>query len=179
MPHINTAPGEHDATVSFFILRTDFDKPRLTYHVHRKTGKLSMFGGHVEKGESPWQSALHEITEESGYDHEQLTILQPPVRLRSLTGGVVHPAPVVSTTARFPGDPPHFHSDLLYALVADGPPAGTPAEGESTDIRLYTLDELAEIPSQDIVEMWREVGRYILIDVYGAWEEVPLSEFAG
>lgn len=177
MAHVHTGPGHHDATVSFFIVRTDLDEPHLTYHVHRKTGKLAMYGGHIELHEHPLAALRHEAVEESGYALEQLNILQPRRRLSHLTGAVVHPVPVVSSTGQFPGDVVHFHTDLLYALTASEPPKHAPAAGESTDIRLFTRDELARVPADDIVEMWREVGDYILTDIIGTWHELPLSAF--
>lgn len=179
MAHIHTAPGHHDTTVSFFILRTDFEEPKLVYHVHRKTGMLSMFGGHVELHENPWQAALHEITEESGYEHSQLTILQPQERLPSLTGGIVHPVPVVSYTGRYLQEVPHFHSDSMYALVASEEATGKPEAGEATDIRLFTLAELQAVPADEILEAWREVGVYILTVIYPTWQRLPLSAFSG
>jgi 8-oxo-dGTP pyrophosphatase MutT (NUDIX family) len=178
MGHLHTAPGAHDACVSFFIVRTDLGEPRITYHVHRKTGMLSMFGGHIEENESPWQAALREITEETGYKHAQLRILQPQRRLTALTGAAVHPVPVVSYTGQYPAAVPHFHTDLMHALIADEPAAGAPATGESTDIRLYTRAELAEVPAETMTPIWREIGYYILSDVLGAWEPLPLSAFA-
>jgi 8-oxo-dGTP pyrophosphatase MutT (NUDIX family) len=177
MPHIHTEPGQHDHTVSFFIIRTDFDEPKVMYHVHRKTGKLTMFGGHVELNETPWEAALHEIVEESGYAHEQLQILQPAQRLSFLTDAVVHPQPVVNSTGQYPGVVPHYHTDTMYALLASGEPLGAPEEGESTDIRLYTLEEIAAIPSSMIFEAWREVGQYILSTIHRTWEPLPLTTF--
>lgn len=179
MPHIHTEPGQHDHTVSFFIVRTDFEEPKIVYHMHRKTGKLSMFGGHVELNETPWGAALHEIVEESGYSHDQLSILQPTFRLPKLTDAVVHPTPVVNSTGQYPNEIPHFHTDTMYALTASEEPIGEPEEGESTDIRLFTLAEIAEIPSDMIFEAWREVGQYILSTIYKAWQPLPLSEFDG
>lgn len=179
MPHIHTAPGHHDHTVSFFIVRTDFPEPKLMYHVHRKTGRLSMFGGHVELHETPWSAALHEIREETGYRHEQLTILQPQERITALTGAVVHPMPVVNSTGQYPHEVPHFHTDTMYALIAEGEPLDRPEEGESTDIRLFTLDELALIPEEEIFEVWREIGAYILREIYPKWKPLPLDTFEG
>jgi len=177
MPHIHTEAGHHDHTVSFFIVRTDFDEPKLTYHVHRKTGNLSMFGGHVELDETPWQSMLHEITEESGFDHDQLQILQPVQRLKSVSGVVTHPQPVYVHTGQFPIQPPHFHTDMMYALVANEAPRQAPLEGESTDIRLFNLEELAQVPAEEIFEAWREIGAYILKEVLPSWERLPLTTF--
>lgn len=177
MPHIHLAPGQHDQTVSFFIIRTEFDEPKLMYHIHRKTGRLSMFGGHVELDETPWQTLLHELTEESGYSPEQVEILQPALRLPKCTGVVVHPLPLFVHTGLFPVEEKHYHTDMMYGLTTAEEPHATPLEGESTDIRLFNLRELREIPEEEIFEAWREIGIYILTQVSQAWEPVPLKEF--
>jgi 8-oxo-dGTP pyrophosphatase MutT (NUDIX family) len=177
MPHLHTQPGDHDATVSFFIIRTDGSEPRLSYHLHRKVQKLMMFGGHIERDETPWAAVLRELGEESGYTPEQVRVLQPAVRVRHFTGGIPHPQPVLSSTGCTQLDPSHFHTDLLYALIATGEPAGDPEEGESTDIRLLTRAELDAIPDEHIVEMWREAGRFILDEILPTWEPVAMGEY--
>jgi len=177
MPHIHTANGHHDSTVSFFIVREDFDEPKLILHTHRKTGRLSMFGGHVELNETPWQAALHEITEETGYLHSQLRILQPPLRIKSLTDAAVHPQPVLHSTGQYPVEPVHFHTDIMYALTASEEPELSPEDGESTDIRLFTLAELKEISQDEIFEAWREVGIYILTEIHRNWQPEVLDSF--
>lgn len=177
MPHLHTRPGDHDATVSFFVVRTDGPEPRLSYHLHRRARKLMMFGGHVEHDETPWAAVRRELVEESGYQPEQVRLLQPPVRMRRLTDAAAHPVPVLSSTACTSPDPAHFHTDLLYALVTAEEPAGAPGDGESTDIRLLTRDQLDAVADDQIVEMWREAGRFILDEILPAWESVELWEY--
>ncbi len=179
MPHLHTDPGDHDATVSFFIVRTDGPEPRLTYHRHLKVRKLMMFGGHIERDETPWAAVLRELVEESGYQSAQVQVLQPLIRMRQVTDAAAHPVPVVSSTACTSADPAHFHTDLLYALTTDEEPAGAPEDGESTDIRLVTRSELDRIPDEDIVEMWREAGRFILDEILDAWEPVAMDAYPG
>ncbi|TDL45902.1 NUDIX domain-containing protein [Microbacterium oleivorans] len=179
MPHLHTDPGDHDATVSFFIVRTDGPEPRLTYHLHLKVRKLMMFGGHIERNETPWAAVLRELVEESGYQPAQVQLLQPLIRMRQVTDAAAHPVPVMSSTACTSADPAHFHTDLLYALITDEEPAGAPEDGESTDIRLVTRSELDRIPDEDIVEMWREAGRFILDEILDAWEPVAMDAYPG
>ncbi|KTS02577.1 MULTISPECIES: NUDIX domain-containing protein [Microbacterium] len=176
MPHLHTRPGDHDATVSLFIVRVDGPEPRLSYHLHRRARKLMMFGGHVEHDETPWAAVRRELVEESGYQPEQVRLLQPVVRIRHLTDAAAHPVPVLSSTACTSADPAHFHTDLLYALVTAEEPAGAPDTGESTDIRLLTRAELDVVPDDEIVEMWREAGRFILDEILPAWEPVAMDE---
>ena len=178
MPHIHTEAGQHDATVSFFIIRTDTPTPSVMLHMHRKVGKWMMFGGHVELNESPWEAALHEITEETGYAHQQLQVLQPPYRISKLDGAKVHPTPIVYSTKEYPAaEQTHFHTDATYALITNEDPEGQPEEGESTNIIIVNLEELNAIPDDEIVEAWREIAREILSHYYHTWTAVDLHEF--
>jgi len=177
MGHINERAGEHDTTVSFFIIRTDGDEPRAVYHRHRRLGVLTMFGGHVELHQSPWMAAMAELVEETGYDPSQLAVLQPDVRMSFITRADVHPVPAVSHTAPYPGDVPHFHSDSMYTFVTDQEPSGTPGEGESTEVELFTAHELAGGPIEGMPEKWREIGFHMLTRVYGTWTPVPLTSY--
>lgn len=79
MPHIHTAPNQHDHTVTGYVIRTDGDQPRALLHVHKKLGKLLPPGGHIELDETPWAAMLHELREEAGYDAGQLLVLQPTI----------------------------------------------------------------------------------------------------
>ncbi|SDH48544.1 NUDIX domain-containing protein [Microbacterium sp. 77mftsu3.1] len=180
MGHLNTAHGDHDACVSFFIIRTDLGEPRITFHRHKKTGKLAMFGGHVELDESPIATLRRELTEESGYRPDQVWILQPRRRLRVVEGLALHPIPAVSTTGQFPVSPDHFHTDLLYALVTSEEPAGELAAGESEDIRLLTTEEVRAIPDAETHPAWKQIALYLLTDMIpdrDTFEVVPLDTF--
>lgn len=177
MAHINTTPGGHDHTVSFFIIRLDTDEPRLILHVHKRIKKLMMFGGHIEATENPWTAAVREIVEETGYRIDQLGILQPDVPQLTMPGAIVHPAAVAQSTARYPGEVIHFHSDTAYALVTDQPAAGVPGAGESTEFRFVTATELETLTDEEIVPMWRELGLAILRWHLSFWHPVPVDQF--
>jgi len=188
MAHIHTEPGQVDHTVSFFVLRLDQEfglEPRLTFHRHRKSGKLQMFGGHVELNETPWGALLHELTEESGFEWDQLAVLQPTrFQILELPGVVVHPQPLLSSTGRYPFEDSHYHSDSLYVLTAREDPRGEPEEGESTEIHLLSRAELESHSAEDIVPWCREVGIAILERLYPLlleqhYEELPLTAFSG
>lgn len=179
MGHINTGHGEHDTTVSFFIIRTDGDEPRAVYHRHRRLGVLTMFGGHVEKFESPWSCALRELVEETGYRPSQLAVLQPDVRMVYATRIDLHPIPAVCHTGQYPGDVLHFHSDSMYAFITDQEPAGRPADGESTEVELFTAHQLAGGPIEGMPEKWREIGFHMLTRVHGTWKPFALASYTG
>lgn len=165
MSHIHTKTGQHDQTASAFIVRTDGPEWRLMLHVHKKLKKWLQFGGHVELHENPWQAITHEIQEESGYQLSQLQLLQPKQRIRHTPDSQMHPLPFYDQTHDFPGDPnapDHHHTDRGYVFFTDQEPVGTPDSGESTDIRLFTLKEIQELPDDALFSDFRPICEYIL-----------------
>ena len=163
MAHLHCAPGQHDLTVSAYIIRLAGDggaapaagtgpEPLCLVHRHKRIGRLMQVGGHVELDETPWAALAHEVREESGYDLDQLDVLQTGPEVAGAVdtdGAVAHPQPFLVNTQMLPCQ--HFHTDLTYALVARGEPrhgvgvddetgAGDPEE--STDLRWYTVAEL-------------------------------------
>lgn len=179
MPHIHTEEGQHDLTASFLIVRFRDGSPETLFHRHRKIHKYMMFGGHVELNETPWESVLHEVVEETGYEHKQLQVLQPPYGITQLDGAKIHPVPVVFSTKEYPGaEKTHHHTDATYALITSEDPAGTPDAEESLDWKWLTLDELNALPDDDVVEAWRQVARHVLTHYVYAWNARPLSMYA-
>lgn len=180
MPHIHTEDNQHDHTTSAFIVRTDFSEPKLMVHMHRKIGKLLQAGGHVELDETPWQSIRHELIEETGYDLNQLRILQPASnRLDFLSTAVVHPIPVVTHTHAYSSQSTHKHTDTVYAFIASGEPKGLPAEGESQDVRWLTLSELKAYDPDGISKITVEIGEHILTCLLQEWVTLDLDYFQG
>jgi len=178
MPHINTSPGDHDLTVSFFIIRTDTPEPTLMMHKHKKMGKWMMFGGHVERHENPWEAALHETTEETGYFHTQLKVLQPNYRIPQLEGAVVHPTPLCVSTGNYPGtENLHYHTDIMYAFIASENPAGIPDDGESADIQCFTLEQIKAMSPEETVTSFQQMGIAILEHYFSEWKQVEFTEF--
>ena len=140
MPHLNTGPGEHDLTASAIILRTVRGRTHVLLHRHRRLGMLMQPGGHVERVEDPWAAVAHELREESGYELEQLMLLQPAHRLERSEGVLVLPQPLSLTVHPIGAD--HIHTDLVYAFVTQEDPAGRPGEGESQELLWLPVDEL-------------------------------------
>jgi len=177
MPHIHTEPGQYDHTVSIYIFRTDFDEPKVMLHFHRKFSTYAQFGGHIELHENPWQTAIHELKEESGYDIEQLRILQPEGSTPRMTTAVVHPFPAIHATLTYPGQSGHFHTDTMYAFTADEAPRNMPDEGESTDIQLFTKQELISLSNDKIDNVTREAALYIFDNCLVTWRPLLPSDF--
>ena len=176
MPHLHTAPGQHDFTVSAYIIRLDTPEPTIMLHKHKLLGKYLQFGGHVELHENPWQALMHEISEESGYQPEQLKILQPPVRLAKLTDTTLHPQPLSIQTHPF-GDIDHRHIDIAFAFITNEPPRDAIGEHESADIKTFTVTELAKFSNQEIIENVRETAVYVINELLSQWQPIETSAF--
>ncbi len=157
MPHIHTSPGQHDMTISAYIVRYIDDEWHCLVHMHKKFGKLLQVGGHIELHETPWAALIHEIREESGYDQDQVAVLQiHPVT--DHTSSSVHPIPINFNTHKVGDD--HYHSDLGYACIVEDDPRHEILPPESPDLRWLTFAELQQ--AQDSGEMLTDV-----VDVYG------------
>ncbi len=176
MPHIHTKKGDHDLTVSAVIVRLDSSEPKVILHKHKKLGVYLQFGGHVETNENPWQAIVHELKEESGYDINQLKILQPKVRLDELTNSKIHPQPIAINTHPFDSEMNHFHSDITYAFTAEQPPKDKPDVNESQDIRLFSLKELRNLKSQEIFDDVRTIHSFILENLTN-WQALPTKQY--
>ena len=175
MPHIHTEPGQHDHTISIYLIRTDLDEPKVLLHLHRKIGKYAQFGGHIELNETPWQAAAHELKEESGYSLSEVRILQPKNRMKYMTGAVMHPQPFAHSTIKYPNFYTHAHIDIMYAFITEDEPADTPSEDESSDLRLFSKKQLIEEANVD--PMTRDAALYALDVVLRKWATIPTSEF--
>lgn len=175
MPHIHTENNQHDLTVTAYIVRVDTPEPKVLLHMHRKLHKLLVVGGHVELDENPWQAIAHELAEESGYELNQLQVLQPQSRIKKMTKVAQHPYPISMNTHDIPHN--HFHTDIQYAFVASGNPSLGIADGESADLRWLTRSELNNLPSDLIFENTKEVYNFVLDQALATWERVNVKEF--
>lgn len=184
MPHIHTGSGEHDSTASAYIVRLGQGEPRLLLHQHKKLGVFLQLGGHVELKENPWQTVLREIREESGYEADQLAVLQPPVRLEHLTGVELHPHTLAPLTHPFPDNKsnqefnsPHFHTDLPWAFVTEEPPRLPVGQDESNTLQFFSVSELKDLAADNIPEDVRQIGLFVLGACLDNWEKVPIANF--
>lgn len=175
MPHIHEKPGQHDLTVSAYIVRTDGAEPKVFLHRHRKIGKLLPFGGHVELTETPWQAIAHEIEEESGYVLSQLEVLQPISRLKVAQYVNLHPYPLAMNT--HDSSRTHFHTDIQYGFVTNEDPAGLPAEGESQELLWLTVQEIKALHKDQMYANNKEMCEFVCTEALSNWECVPAKTY--
>ncbi len=166
MPHIHTKPGQHDMTVSGYIIRKDENGEWLCLiHMHRKLGVFMQIGGHIELDETPWHAIAHELAEESGYCLSELQILQPFATLPKLPVAIAHPLPLIMNTHRIMQG--HYHSDQCYVFVAEAEPEHYPAHGESQELEWLTLSSLDDwvmngVVLEDVAVMYRHIIETLL-----------------
>ena len=176
MPHIHTEPGQHDITVSAYVVRTDQEEPLCLVHMHRKIGKLMQIGGHIELTETPWQSLAHELVEESGYSLDELQVVQHTADRVMEVASINHPTPFCVNTHSVGNG--HFHSDLCYGFVANSPAKNAPAEGESADIRWLTIARMeAAVQRGEALEDMMHVYAYLVRNL-GTYALVAAREFS-
>lgn len=176
MPHIHTQPNQHDITISSIIVLNEEGVWRCLVHFHHKLQVLMQIGGHVELDETPWQTVAHETNEESGYTLSELRLLQPTAEMLQSKINIIHPVPLIMGTYNVGDD--HYHSDICYGFVAARRPAAAPTNGESSDLRWLTLDELKRMSSSgevlsDVYTMYA-----FLLGHLDAYFQVEASSFS-
>ena len=177
MAHIHEQPLQYDHVVGLFIVKEQLNQSKILLHRHRRLGKWFHPGGHVELHEHPWQTASHELAEETGYSLQQLQVLQrgePLIELQE----VLHPTPLLYRSHRYGNtEPPHFHSEATFALLALEEPANSPAQGESQALQWFTREELLTIAPEEINGDVRRIALMVL-ENYAQWHRVPASSYA-
>lgn len=174
MPHIHTKPGQHDLTVSAFILNPAGD---IFVLKHKKLERWMQPGGHVELAEDPWTALLREIEEETGYTPGQLLLHCPSMNTINnfeKDPKVFHPYPMSFNTHSV-GQGDHFHTDLGYAFtVLDTEPELEQAEGESRDIRWLSLSDI-DSTEYNIPRNVRVIMKFVMTDVLHEWPLYAVS----
>jgi len=178
MPHIHTLPGQHDHTVSAYIIRYIDDVPHLLLHRHKKYRTLMQPGGHVELNENPWQAILHELPEETGYDATQLAIFQPVVpTFLEADNTAVLPLPFLINSHRVKDGTveDHYHDDSVYVFLADGLPNSDPAQDESQELRWLSADEIATWDDEDMTFGVKKITNEVMSSCIRSWHPVSVS----
>ena len=176
MPHIHTEPGQIDQTVTAYIVRLDGDEPRALLHMHRKLAKLLPVGGHIELDETPWAALAHELEEESGYALEQLSVLQPKLRISEADDIAIHPQPLLVNTHAI--TPDHYHTDMAYLLTTHQEPMHQIGDGESSDLRWLTREEVIQLSQSEIWDNTRATVLAAFDSYMHEWESIPATDFS-
>lgn len=160
MPHIHTGTGQHDMTVSAYVVREVDGQWLCLLHMHRKIDRLMQVGGHIELTQTPWQAVAAELREEAGYELAELELLQLLATVPHFTDAVIHPLPLLQNTHDVGGG--HYHSDQCYGFVAHAASGTNPDAGESADLRWCSLGELRELAVsgealQDVVDIYEYI----------------------
>ncbi|MCL2785243.1 MAG: NUDIX domain-containing protein [Propionibacteriaceae bacterium] len=174
MAHIHTEPGQYDLTASAYIVRTSAPEPAILLHKHKTLGWIMQPGGHVELNETPWQAICHEIREETGYDMDQLQVLQPPLRLPTALGVDRHPQPLSISSFQF-SDIDHFHTDITFVFTTDQNPRHNPGEDESPVLLWLTRQDLVDLDPTQTHEEILATALFILDTVLHQWEPIHAS----
>ncbi|HSX05356.1 MAG TPA: NUDIX domain-containing protein [Candidatus Saccharimonadales bacterium] len=133
-------------------------------------------GGHIELNETPWQTMVHELQEESGYKASELMVLQPTSDRITESATVYHPVPFIANTHGVGNE--HYHSDWCYGFVASERPQRSPALSESTDLRWLTIEELkAATVSKTAVADVLPIYQFLL-DHLESYVQVPASGYS-
>jgi 8-oxo-dGTP pyrophosphatase MutT (NUDIX family) len=106
-------------------------------HRHKRLGLWLQPGGHLEAGETPWDAARRESSEETG--------LQLDWPGAGLPGGGKSPVPPLAHVDVHAGGRGHTHLDLRYLLAVRGDDEPAPPEGESQDVRWFRWDEAVAV----------------------------------
>ncbi len=101
-------------------------------HLHKRLGIWIQPGGHLDPGETPWDAAMREATEESGLDLVH-----------------AHREPRLVHVDVHPGGRGHTHLDLRYLLIADDRDPAPPPE-ESQQIGWFDWDRAKQLADEGL-----------------------------
>jgi 8-oxo-dGTP pyrophosphatase MutT (NUDIX family) len=107
-------------------------------HRHKRLGLWLQPGGHLDAGETPWDAAHREATEETG-----------------LHLGWADANPVLVHLDVHAGGRGHTHLDLRYHLTVRGDDQPRPPAGESQDVRWYGWDHAISVADPGLVGLLR------------------------
>ena len=118
-------------TATVYIIQNN----KVLLHMHKKYKTWFPVGGHVEPDEFPYQAAIREAKEESGYDIE----LVKTEIVGDYDIGRVERIPMPFCTYQC-GSEKEFYDFNFIATIKGG--ELSPADGESTEFRWFSREEL-------------------------------------
>ena len=129
---------EKHFTASALII--DNGKVLLLYH--KKLGVWLYPGGHIEKNETPGQTVIREVKEETGLDVEIIGGKDDNLADINTDVSVLYNPYVI--LCELVGN--HYHNDIIYLCKISGENREIKQnEGESKDVKFFSIDELNNI----------------------------------
>lgn len=162
-----SARGGRHFTVAVFIVHDG----KVVLMEHPRIGLWLPPGGHVEPGETPDQTALREVREETGLSVELVGERGP--------GGSVTPLTRPLGIQLEPIGPGHEHIDLIYLAKVKGEPLLV-AEQSTRGLGWYSPDEAARVGANQEVLAWIHRALRGVNDPpeYPPDNRVPMDRFA-
>lgn len=115
-------------------------------HLHKRLHRWLQPGGHVDPGESPWDTALRESIEETGLPLRHATAADTGTGHLSATAS----PPLVHLDVH-PAAKGHVHLDLRYLLTAPNADP-SPPPGESPEVRWFSWDDALAVADEALVD---------------------------
>lgn len=130
----------------------DKDTARFLLIQHKKLGKWSAPGGHLEEGEEPHVGALREVQEEIGREGRIVDLLAMPLVATPTVPQLPTPFCVLAETIPAgPRDGEHIHIDFVYVVEIDPNASLILSEAEISHARWFTADEIDDLDTYENV----------------------------
>ncbi|MDR3424522.1 MAG: NUDIX hydrolase [Alphaproteobacteria bacterium] len=107
-------------------------------------------GGHIDKGELPWQTSARELREETGIEATPLYDATNPVPF------VIDAHPIPASVKK--NEPAHWHYDLIYLYSVDQKPD---IQADPAEISRYHWVDVADVTRKNSpVDLRKQMERY-------------------
>lgn len=139
MPHIHTAEGQYDLTVTGLLVHKN-----KTLLIKHKTLPLWLPpGGHIEPDQTPIEALFIEIEEEAGIDASLLKLVETQPYAPSFRRGASQALPLPFDMEHHAITDKHRHINMAYIIKSDTDHV-EPGAGESNTFKWFTADELRD-----------------------------------
>jgi ADP-ribose pyrophosphatase YjhB (NUDIX family) len=155
MPHIHTAKGQYDFTVSGYLI---FNNKTLLIK-HKFLPIWTPPAGHIELSQTPVGAVIKEIQEETGIEPSHLTIVDSHSYTKRFYRGESIRIPIPFDIEHHAITDDHRHINLAYIVLTD---TGTiaPGPGESNTFRWFSEKEIQSF--EETTESIKSCATYAL-----------------